>query len=493
MSDLMDGNIDDLVKEEDTSKLITRSPIISVMGHVDHGKTSLLDYIRKTSVASGEAGGITQKIGAYQVTKNDKRITFLDTPGHEAFTIMRARGAKLTDIAVIVVAADEGMKPQTIESINHAKEAGVPIIVAANKMDKPGANLDLIRGQMAEHGLQPEEWGGTTVLVGVSAHTGLGMDTLLDMILLQAELMELKANPDRAAVATVIEAHLDQKLGSVATILINTGTINKGDNIVCAGAYGKVRTLKDYKGRNIESALPGAPVQITGLSGVVDGGDILQSVSSSEIATTRAKDFSLARNTKSIHAFEGASLGMLMSRLKSGALKQLKVVLKTDSNGSLEALKAALSKLSTPETQVVFIHAAAGDVNQSDVMMAGTSQALLIAYNVGVLPAAKSALSQSKIEFIDKKVIYHVLEKVESIITGMIDIRFEEQELGIARVKAIFYTGKNNSMMIVGMGVESGRVEPRAKVRVIRADSKVGSGEVANLKKGPLDVIEALE
>jgi len=227
VSDLMDGNIDDLVKEEDSSKLITRSPIISVMGHVDHGKTSLLDYIRKTSVASGEAGGITQKIGAYQVTKNDKRITFLDTPGHEAFTIMRARGAKLTDIAIIVVAADEGMKPQTIESINHAKEAGVPIIVAANKMDKPGANLDLIRGQMAEHGLQPEEWGGTTVLVGVSAHTGLGMDILLDMILLQAEMMDLKANPDRAAVATVIEAHLDQKLGSVATILINTGTINK--------------------------------------------------------------------------------------------------------------------------------------------------------------------------------------------------------------------------------------------------------------------------
>lgn len=350
-------------------------------------------------------------------------------------------------------------------------------------MDKPGANLDLIRGQMAEHGLQPEEWGGDVVLVPVSAHTGLGMDTLLDMILLQAEMMELKANPDRAAVATVIEAHLDQKLGSVATILINTGTISKGDNIVCAGAYGKVRTLKDYKGRNIESALPGAPVQITGLSGVVDGGDILQSVSSSEIATTRAKDFSLARNTKSIHAFEGASLGMLMSRLKSGALKQLKVVLKTDSNGSLEALKAALSKLSTPETQVVFIHAAAGDVNQSDVMMAGTSQALLIAYNVGVLPAAKSALSQSKIEFIDKKVIYHVLEKVESIITGMIDIRFEEQELGIAKVKAIFYTGKNNSMMIVGLGVTEGRVEPRSKVRVIRADSKVGSGEVANLKK----------
>jgi translation initiation factor IF-2 len=482
VSDLMDWKIEDMIREDDPSRLIDRSPIISVMGHVDHGKTSLLDYIRKTDVASGEAGGITQKIGAYQVTKNDKRITFLDTPWHEAFTIMRARGAKLTDIAVIVVAADEGMKPQTIESINHAKEAEVPVIVAINKMDKPGANIDLIKGQMAEHGLQPEDWGGSTVVCPVSAHTGLGMDALLEMILLQAELLELKANPARAAVATVIEAHLDQKLGSVATILINTGTLRKWEPIVCAWAYGKVRTLKDYKWRNIEEALPGVPVQITGLSDVVAGGDILQSVSSPEVAATRAKEFSLAKNTKSIHAFEGASLAMLMGRLKSGALKQLKVVLKTDSGGSLEALKAALVKLS-----------AVGDVNQSDVMMAGTSQALLIAYNVGVLPAAKAALAQSKIEFIDKKVIYHVLEKVESIITGMIDIRYEEQELGTSLVKAIFYTGKNNSMMIVGMGVTSGKIENKAKVRVIRADAKVGSGEVANLKVWPLDVNEVEE
>lgn len=493
VSDLMDGNIAELLREEDSTNLSPRSPIISVMGHVDHGKTSILDYIRKTTVASGEAGGITQKIWAYQVTRGDRRITFLDTPGHEAFTIMRARGAKLTDIAVIVIAADEGMKPQTVESINHAKEAGVHVIVAANKMDKPGANLDLIRGQMAENGLQPEEWGGNTVLVPVSAHTGLGMDTLLDMILLQADIMELTANENRPAVATVVEAHLDQKLGSMATILINGGTIRKWDNIVCAGAYGKVRTLKDYKGRNIESAGPSVPVQITGLSAVVEGGDILQVVSTPEVATVRAKEFALAKNTKSIHAFEGASLGMLMSRLKSGALKQLKIVLKTDSNGSLEALKAALSKLSTPETQVTFIHAAAGEINQSDVMMAGTSQALLIAYNVGLLPAAKAALSQSKIEFIDKKVIYHILEKVEAIITGMIDIRYEDMELGTAVVKAIFFTGKNKSMMIVGMGITSGKIENRAKIRVIRGENKVGSGEVANLKMGPLDVTEVEE
>lgn len=247
VADLMDGNIADLIKEDDASNLIGRSPIISIMGHVDHGKTSILDYIRKTSVVSGEAGGITQKIGAYQVTRGDKRITFLDTPGHEAFSVMRARGAKLTDIAIIVIAADEGMKPQTIESINHAKAAEIPMVIAVNKMDKPGANLDLIRGQLAEQSLQVEEWGGTTVMVPVSAHTGLGIEDLLDMILLQAELLELKANPDRPGVATVIEAHLDQKLGSVATILVNTGTIRKGDNIVCAGASGKVRTLKDYK------------------------------------------------------------------------------------------------------------------------------------------------------------------------------------------------------------------------------------------------------
>lgn len=493
VSDLMEGDISSLLGEENPEDLERRPPIISVMGHVDHGKTSILDYIRKSSVASGEAGGITQKIGAYQVEKNGQKITFLDTPGHEAFTIMRARGAKLTDIAVIVVAADEGMKPQTIESISHAREAGVPIIVAANKMDKPGANLDLIRGQMAEQGLQPEDWGGDTVLVPVSAHTGLGMDNLLEMILLQAEVLELKANPNRPAIATVIEASLDPKLGSVATILVNAGQIHKGDNIVCAGASGKVRTLKDYNTKNIEVAGPSVPVQITGLSSVVEGGDILQVVSSAEIATSRAKEFALAKNSKSIHAFEGASLNMLMSRLKSGALKQLKIVLKTDSGGSLEALKAALSKLSTPETQVTFIHSAVGDVNQSDVMMAGTSQALLIAYNVSVISQAKSALSQSKIEFIDKKVIYHILEKVEAIITGMVDLKMEEQELGVAKVKAIFYTGKGNSMMIVGLGVEVGKVEPRAKVRVIRGDHKVGSGEVANLKKGPLDVNEALE
>jgi translation initiation factor IF-2 len=308
VSDIMDGKISELLKNDDEDKRVTRAPIISIMGHVDHGKTSILDYIRNTQVASGEAGGITQKIGAYQVDRNGKKITFLDTPGHEAFSIMRSRGAKLTDLAVIVIAADEGMKPQTIESINHAKSANVPILVAANKMDKPGANLDLIRGQMAEQGLQPEEWGGTTVLVPVSAHTGLGIESLLDMILLITEMMELKSHPTRPAVATVIESHLDAKLGPLSTVLINAGSLKKGDYVTCAQASGRVRALKDYRGKNVDEVGPSTPVQVVGLSAVVEGGDILQVMPDSETAASKAHEFQLAKASKSIHNFEGASL-----------------------------------------------------------------------------------------------------------------------------------------------------------------------------------------
>lgn len=488
--DLMNQDVTELMKEDDTSVLQDRPPIISIMGHVDHGKTSILDYIRKTQVVAGEAWGITQSIGAYQVERKGRSITFLDTPWHEAFTIMRARGAKLTDIAVIVIAADEGMKPQTIESINHAKEAQVPIIVAMNKMDKPWANPELIKWQLAEQSLHVEEWGGNTIIVPVSAHTGLWIETLLDMILLSADMLELKANPNRPWVATVIESHLDQKLGPVINILVNTGTIHRGDAVVIAGTAWRVRTLKDFRWKSIDEVWPGMPAQITWLSSIVEGGDILQSMSSLEVAQTRAREFSLAKGRKSIHSFEWASLGMLMSRLKSWALKQLKIVLKSDSVGSLEALKSSLIKLSTLETQVTFIHAAVGDVNQSDVMMAGSSQALLISYNVGVVPSAKSMLASSKIEHIDKKVIYHILEKVESIVTGMIDIHYDATDIGVATVKAIFYTGKNHSMMIIGLGITSGKVENKSKVRVIRSGEKIGSGEVVNLKVWPLDVHE---
>jgi translation initiation factor IF-2 len=394
----------------------------------------------------------------------------------------------LTDLAVIVIAADEGMKPQTIESINHARDAGVNMIVAVNKMDKPGANLDLVRGQLAEQGLQPEEWGGSTVVVPVSAHTGLGIDTLLDMIILSTELMGLKAVADRPAVATVIESHLDPRLGPLSTVLVNAGTLHKGDYVVCAGTYGRVRALKDFRMKNVDEAGPSVPVQVVGLSGVSEGGDILQGVADAESAAAKAHEFELLKSTKSVRDFESASLDMLMSRIKSGSLKQLKIVLKCDSNGSLEALKNALAKLSTDETKVTFIHSGVGDVNDSDVLMAGTGQALLIAYNVGINPHARVTLGNSKIEFIDKKVIYHVLEKVEAIITGMVDLRYEEQELGVGTVKAIFYTGKDK--LIVGLGVDSGKIENRAKVRVVRGDHKAGSGEVANLKSGPMDMNE---
>ncbi len=456
VSSLMDGNIEELLKNDDVSKMVIRAPIVSVMGHVDHGKTSILDYIRSTEITKGEAGGITQKIGAYQVEKNGKKITFLDTPGHEAFSIMRARGAKLTDLAVIVIAGDEGMKPQTIESINHAKEANVPMIIAINKMDKPGANVELVYGQLSEQGLQPEKWGGDTVVVPVSAHTGLGIDDLLDMILLSTEMMELKATIDRPAIATVIESHLDAKLGPLATVLVNTGTIKKGDYVACGSASGRVRFLRDFKGKNVDKAGPSVPVLVSGMSKTVGGGDILQVVPDSLTAAAKAHEFQLVQSTKSIHNFEGASLDLLLNRLKTGGLKQLKVVLKCESNGSLEALKNALSKLSTGETRVTFIHSAVGDVNDSDVVLAGTSQAILIAYNVGVGVRAKNTLANSKIEFIDKKVIYHVLDRVEAIITGMVDTRYEDVELGEAKVKAIFYNGKDK--MIVGLEVKSGKI-----------------------------------
>ena len=352
--DIVSRNIVELMKEDDSSKLSPRAPVISIMGHVDHGKTSLLDYIRKAKVASGEAGWITQSIGAYQVEWENGNITFLDTPGHEAFTIMRARGAKSTDIAILVVAADEGVKPQTIESINHAKEAGIPVIVAINKMDKEGANPDHIKGQLAEHGLTPEDWGGDTPMVPVSAHTGFGIDDLLEIILLVAEMKELKANPNRNGIATVIESHLDIKLGPVATVLVNTGTIHNTDQILCQDSYGKIRILKNYANQSIKKALPGDAILIVGLDKVVNGWDILQVVSSNEIAKQKAAEYKIILEREKSRSASG--LDLLMSKIRAWNLKQLKVILKADTNGSLEAIKAALIKLSTPETNVSIIH-----------------------------------------------------------------------------------------------------------------------------------------
>lgn len=491
ITSLMEWNIVDILKNDDPTKRITRAPIISIMWHVDHGKTSILDYIRKTSVASWEAGWITQKIWAYQIEKNGKKITFLDTPWHEAFSIMRARWAKLTDIAIIVIAADEWMKPQTIESINHAKQAGTPIIVAINKMDKPGANIDFVKWQLAEQELHPEDWGGDTVVVPVSAHTWLWIDTLIEMILLVAEMQDLKADPSRPAIATVIESHLDSKLGPLATVLVNAWILKKWDAVVCASAFGRLKFLKDYKWRNVDEALPSQPILISWLSKVVEWWDILQVVNNAEESRQKAHEYELTKSSKSINQFEWASLELLLNRLKTWALKQLKLVVKADSNGSLEALKEALYKLSTNETKVHIIHSWVWEINDSDVIMSGTSQAILVWYNVWVIWNAKNTLQNSKIEVINKKVIYHILEKLEAIITWMIDIKHDDVDLWEAKVKAIFFTSKEK--MVIGCELLTWKVENRSKIRVVRNWKKAWSWEIVNLKHWVVDVFEILD
>lgn len=481
VDDIAAGNIKELLAEEDSSKLEDRAPVISIMGHVDHGKTSLLDYIRKAQVAAGEAGGITQSIWAYQVEHNEKKITFLDTPGHEAFTIMRSRGAKSTDIAILVVAADEGVKPQTIESISHAKEAGIPVIVAINKMDKQGANPDHVKGQLSEHGLTPEDWGGDTPMIPVSAHTGFGIDELLEIILLVAEMLELKANPNRNGVATIIESHLDTKLGPVATVLVNTGKVSNGDPVVCGGAYGKVKVMKDYHGKSVKHAGPGEPVLIVGLDKVVEGGDILQVVNGVDVA--RQKSIEYAEFLANQKKLKSSQLDILMSKIKSGNLKHLKVVLKADTNGSLEAIKNALLKLSTEETSVSVIHSGVGNITEGDVLMCGWSSAILVGFAVTVGPNAKKALEESGVEYIESKIIYHITERIEKIVTGMLDPKEVEVSLCEAKVGGIFYTSKKFLIVWLKITGEDTSIEKGALVRVIRGDKVIGKGQVDSLKQ----------
>ncbi len=480
VDDLVSWNIKDFLTEDDASKLEDRPPVISIMGHVDHGKTSLLDYIRKSKVASGEVGGITQSIGAYQVEYNDKKITFLDTPGHEAFTIMRSRGAKSTDIAILVVAADEGVKPQTIESISHAKEAGIPVIVAINKMDKEGANPDHVKWQLAEHGLTPEDWGGETPMVPVSAHTGFGIDDLLEIILLSAEILELKANPHRRGVATILESHLDMQLGPVATVLVNTGTIEKWSAIVCGASYGKVKVLKDYNSKWVKFATPSMPALLVGLDTVVQGGDILQVVSWIDIARKKSIEFGeFLSNQKKL---KSSQLDILMSKIKSGNLKHLKIVLKADTNGSLEAVKNALLKLSTDETAVSIIHSGVGNITQGDVLMCGGSSAILIGFWVSVWVNARLALSDSWVEFIESKIIYHITERIEKIVTGMLDPKEVEVKLCEAKVGAIFYTSKKFLILGLILSQEDSSIENKALVRVIRGDKVIWKWMIDSLK-----------
>ncbi len=480
-SEIVSGNIKELLAEEDTSKLQSRPPVISIMGHVDHGKTSLLDYIRQAKVADGEAGWITQSIGAYQVESGGRKITFLDTPGHEAFTIMRSRWAKSTDIAILVVAADEWVKPQTLESISHAREADIPIIVAINKMDKQGANPDHVKGQLAEQGLTPEDWWGQTPMVPVSAHTGFGIDELLEIILLVADMQELSANPERNAVATVIESHLDTKLGPVATLLINTGTIHSGDAMVCGASYGKIKLMRDYTGQAVRKWFPWEPILVVGLDKVIEGWDIVQVMPSIDKARSKSIEYShYLTNQKKL---QSSQLDILMSRIKSGNLKHLKVVLKADTNGSLEAIKNAIVKLSTEETSVSVIHSWVGNITEGDILMCGGSSAILVAFGTGVDPNAKKVLEESGIEFIESKIIYHITERIEKIVTGMLDPKEREISLCEARVGGIFYTSKKFLIVGLQMTSEEVSIELWASVRVIRWDKMIGKGKIEWLKQ----------
>lgn len=483
--DIFMWDISLFLQEDDTSKLVTRPPVISIMWHVDHWKTSLLDYIRKAKVAAWEAGWITQSIWAYQVELKTWAITFLDTPGHEAFTVMRARWAKSTDIAILVVAADEWVKPQTIESINHAKEADIPVIVAINKMDKEWANPDNIKWQLAEYWLVAEEWWWNTPMVPVSAHTWFGIDDLLEMILLVSEMKELKANPERAWIATVIESHLDNNLWPVATVLVNTWTINSWDNIVCSDSFWKVKILRNYASQKVKFSKPGDPALIVWLDKVVEGWDILQVVASPDIARTKAIEFKTILDKQKKSASSG--LDLLMSKIKAWNLKQLKIIVKADTNGSLEAIKAALLKLSTPETSVTIIHSWVWAITEWDILMGKWSQAILIWFHVWVLTNAKSVLEDSWVEFISSEIIYHITERIEKIVTWMLDPKEVEVVLWKAKVGWIFFTEKK--FMIVWLVVlPENKIESWAKIRVFRKKKYIWSWNLASLKQWTLEV-----
>lgn len=481
IEDVMKGNLEKLLEEPDKSKLSSRPPVVTIMGHVDHGKTKLLDYIRDTNVIDGEAGGITQHIGAYQVVKNDRKITFLDTPGHEAFTAMRARGAKVTDIAILVVAGDEGIKPQTVEAINHAKEANVPIIVAITKMDKPNVNLERVKGGLTENGLQPEDWGGKTIVVPVSAMTGDGVDQLLEMILLTADIEDMKANPDRPAVGTVIEAHLDLNLGPVATVLINTGTLRVMDSIIIGSAYGRVKTMKDHRGKKLKELLPSDTAQISGLSKAPQSGDILQVVKGEREARVKATSIEQIERAR-IAGSMGISMETLISHIKSGKLKTLKVVLKADTQGSIEAISESLAKITGKDVGIRVIHSGVGNVTESDVNMCAASHAVILCFHVNTTPQVDRIAEQENVQILKYDIIYNLLDEVKKLLSGLLEPEIVEVALGDLEIRGIFYTKKKD--MIIGGKVTSGVMQKRAKVRIERGGEHIGDGVIASLQRG---------
>lgn len=479
---LFSRNLEELLKDE-PENLSVRPPIVVVMGHVDHGKTSILDSIRQTDVVSRESGGITQHIGAYQVQHDGKLITFMDTPGHEAFTAMRARGAQITDIAILVVSAEEGPKETTVEAINHAKEAGVPIIVALNKMDRPNADPDRVKGELAAHGLQPEEWGGTVPYIGTSAVTKQGINELLDHVLLLAEMAELTANPKRSAVATVIESHLDAQLGPLATVIVNTGTLTVGDAFICGHTVGKVRAMTDAGGTKVQSAPPSAAVRVSGFGSVPHVGDILQAVASDRVAKDLLKQVMEQAAMQQKHGFSD-----LVSLLHEGKLEQLKVVLKADTQGSLEAIEAALSKQATDKVQVKVIHSAIGTVSETDIMMAAASSALLLSFRALVPPAVMRTAEREGVQIRQYDVIYTLLEEVQGLLEGLLVPEEEEKILGHLEVKGVFLTKK--SEQIIG-GIVSDGVIKRLPFRLMRKEELVGTGRIVSLRKVDQDIKEA--
>ena len=462
-------------------ELQTRAPVVVVMGHVDHGKTSTLDAIRKTSVTAGEAGGITQHIGAYTVDVNGNMVTFLDTPGHAAFTSMRARGAKSTDIAILVVAADDGIMPQTVESINHAKAAEVPIIVAINKMDKPEANPDRIKEQLTHHDLIPEEWGGDTVIVPISAKTGMGLDDLLEMVILTAEVQELKANPNRRAKGTVIEARLDKTRGPIATLLVQNGTLNQGDIVIAGTAVGRVRVMTNDKGRTVKTAGPSVPVEITGLAEVPVPGDEFNAVTDERMARELVEQRKQAAKDAAANAMQKVTLDNLFARMQEGEMKELPLIVKADVQGSAEAVKASLEKLTNEEVRVRVIHTGAGAINESDVLLASTAGAIIVGFNVRPDAGAQASAQRTAVDMRFYRVIYDAIDEIEAAMKGMLAPKYEEAVIGHAEVRMTYKVSSVGT--IAGCMVKDGKVSRAAKVRVLRDNIVIHEGEVGSLQR----------
>ena len=471
--------IDDHV--DTAEELETRAPVVVVMGHVDHGKTSLLDAIRKTSVTAGEAGGITQHIGAYTVDVGGNMVTFLDTPGHAAFTSMRARGAKSTDIAILVVAADDGIMPQTVESINHAKAAEVPLIVAINKMDKPTANPDKIKEQLTKYDLIPEEWGGDTIIVPISAKTGMGLNDLLEMVLLTAEVQELKANPNRRAKGTVIEARLDKTRGPIATLLVQNGTLKQGDIIIAGTAVGRVRVMTNDKGRTVKTAGPSVPVEITGLADVPTPGDEFNAVTDERMARELVEQRRQAQKDAAANAMSKVTLDNLFARMQEGEMKELPLVVKADVQGSAEAVKASLEKISNDEVRVKVIHAGVGAINESDILLASTAGAIIVGFNVRPDAAAQASGQRANVDMRFYRVIYDAIDEIEAAMKGMLAPQYEEVVIGHAEVRQTYKVSAIGT--IAGCMVKDGKVARDAQVRVLRDNVVIHEGEVGSLQR----------